>query len=165
MGVGGVVRMDWSVDSIYIAVNTDQGELKFLNYIQNSLANAASVKDVPWATWTCPLGYPTIGVFPHAPGFDVDAVCRSNSETVIATGDQFEVVNLFQNPALLEKSGCKKYLGHSTGIKRLRFCLNDNCLVSVSGKDQTIIVWETDFGSTNVHKRSFLTKVSDLTQK
>jgi echinoderm microtubule-associated protein-like 1/2 len=165
MSVGGITRMDWSVDSIYIVTNTNQGELKYLNYIKGSVANPSTVKDVPWATWTCPLGYSTLGVFPHAPGFDVDAVCRSNSENLIATGDRFEMVNLFQHPAILEKSGCKKYLGHSTGVNRLRFCLNDNCLVSVSGKDQTIIIWETDFGLINPYKREFLSKASGMDQQ
>lgn len=79
-------------------------------------------------------------------GTDVNTVCRANNRRVMATGDDFQKVNLFRYPSVMPKSGCKRYTGHSSHVTRVRFMVNDNILVSVGGNDKTALVWTTDFG-------------------
>jgi len=40
----------------------------------------------------------------------------------------------------------KVFYGHSSEVTRMMFAYGDNHLISIGGKDQTIFMWETDFG-------------------
>ena len=40
-------------------------------------------------------------------------------------------------------------IGHSSFIPNVRFLSNDNHLVSIGGEDNSIFIWETDFGKGN----------------
>ena len=57
------------------------------------------LKDEKWASWTCALGWSVKGIFPPAAdGSDINAVARSPSGNVSATGDDFGTVKLFKYP-------------------------------------------------------------------
>ena len=61
------------------------------------------LKDEPWASWTCSLGFTVMGIFPPAAdGSDINAVCRSPDGTVSATADDFGTVKLFKYPCPVE---------------------------------------------------------------
>ena len=148
--------MDWSTDGNYLVVNSDKFELKFLNIKTGKAISASTTREIDWYTWTCVFGFPTLGVFPNLLGEDVDCVCRSDNRKILATGDDFDKVNIFNYPCVVPKSGSKSYSGHSSALARLRFCMSDNCLVSVGGKDKTVLVWATDFGDTHANADKFL---------
>ena len=61
------------------------------------------LKDEQWATWSCTLGFPVMGIFPPAAdGSDINAVARSPDGTLSATTDDFGQVNLFKCPFSVE---------------------------------------------------------------
>ena len=64
------------------------------------------VERLQWSTFTCVLGPTVKGVFP--PGSDVtdvNATCRSKDGSLLASGDDFGLVKLFEYP--LSVSFCK----------------------------------------------------------
>ena len=141
-----LLHLDWSADSAFIVCNSQAYELKFASISAQKSVSASSSKDIDWASWTCKLGFPVQGIFPGVDGTDVNTVCRAANRKVMATGDDFQKVNLFKYPSTQPKSGCKRYTGHSSHVTRVRFMLNDNVLVSTGGNDKTLLVWTTDFG-------------------
>jgi hypothetical protein len=59
------------------------------------------LRDVAWASVSCPLNFTTLGVWPEgADGTDVNSCERSNNQKLLATADDFGKVKLFAYPAL-----------------------------------------------------------------
>lgn len=141
-----LLHLDWSKDSSSLVINSQAYELKFLNVLAQNEIRASGAKDIEWHSWTCKLGFPVQGIFPGVDGSDVNTVCRSHSEKLMVTGDDFQLIKLFKYPSVVKKSQFKSYLGHSSHVTNARFILNDNFLVSVGGNDKTSIIWKTDFG-------------------
>lgn len=153
---GGITNLDWSTGSNYLMVNTDSYELKFIKVETAELMPTSEAKNIEWETWTCKYGYASLGVFPNILGEDVSAVCRNKQRNMMATGDDLQNVCLFRFPAVQTKCGCKKYIVHSAPITDLKFILEDHGLVSVGGRDKSIVIWSTDFGGENEHKEKWL---------
>ena len=67
-------------------------------------------------------------------------MCFSQDGQLIATGDDYGLVNVFRNPA---RCGHKLiYLrGHSEHVVRVMFAANDAYLFSIGGYDQTLMQW------------------------
>lgn len=64
----------------------------------------SAMRDVQWSTNTCTLTFQTLGVWPDkADGTDVNTVCRSNDQSLLATGDDWGKVKLFAHPAAQPK--------------------------------------------------------------
>ena len=141
-----LLHLDWSSDSSFIVCNSQAYEIKFCSINAQKSVSASSSKDIEWATWTCKIGFPVQGIFEDVDGTNVNTVCRAANQKVMATGDDFQKVNLFRYPSTKEKSGCKKFTGHSSHVTRVKFMMNDNVLVSTGGNDKTLLVWTTDFG-------------------
>ena len=156
----GITRLDWSTCGNFIVANSQKFELKFISIRTKAEMKAEETREIDWATWTCTMGYPVQGIYPAIQGLDVRTTCRSNNRLILATGDDFQKVNIFRYPSVHPKSGRKVYPGHSSLITRVNFCLNDNCLVSCGGLDKTIIVWATDFGEDHPKKQEFLEDMS-----
>ncbi|KOB78017.1 putative echinoderm microtubule associated protein like 1, partial [Operophtera brumata] len=63
------------------------------------VTTATTMRDVPWATNTCPISFTTIGVWPeNADGTDINSCVRSHDSRLAATGDDFGKVKLFAYP-------------------------------------------------------------------
>lgn len=64
----------------------------------------------------------------------------STDGTLIATGDDFGIVNIFRNPA---RQGHKAIhlSGHSEHVVRVKFTKDARYLFSIGGYDQTLIQW------------------------
>ena len=105
------------------------------------LGGASQLKDEPWATFTCKLGWPVQGVFPSGTdGSHINGVDRSKAKDLIATGDDWGLVNIYRNPCL---TGAKpnSYKGHSEHVVRVRFDKSDTRLYSIGGYDRTLMQW------------------------
>jgi hypothetical protein len=109
------------------------------------------------------LGWPVQGIFQGVDGTDINSCCRSNSEKVIATADDFGQVNLFKYPCYVEKAQCKSYMAHSSHVTKVKFFFDDSMVVSTGGGDKTIFVWETDFGAGNLS--IFIIQLAEKTRK
>ena len=58
---------------------------------------------------------------------------------MIATGDDYGLVNIFRNPVRSNKHEARSYRGHSEHVTRVLFMNNGEHLFSVGGMDQTVI--------------------------
>ena len=65
----------------------------------------------------------------------------SQDQKLIATGDDYGLLCLYNNPAL-EKHQYNKYNGHSEHVTNVKFSADSKYLFSVGGQDQTCIQWK-----------------------
>lgn len=67
----------------------------------------------------------------------------NEEQSLICTGDDFGLVNIFRNPA---RKGAKpkSFRGHSEHVVRVKFGRGDlaHWLFSVGGYDQTVMQWK-----------------------
>eukprot|EP00794_Sanderia_malayensis_P017440 gene17440-19184_t len=138
-----ITHLDWSKDSQYIQSNSGDYEILFWNALSSrQIVNACSMKDVEWDSWTCVLGFPVIGIWPEgADGTDINACCRSNNSEYLVTGDDFGQVNFFTFPSPKPKSDCQHCIGHSSHVTCVRFMHDDTRVISVGGKDCSVMQW------------------------
>ena len=96
-----------------------------------------------WPTWGLQvLGKETQGVWPpNSDVTDVNAGHITATGTIMATGDDFGMVKLFQYPALGSHAKFKKYLGHSAHVTNVRWLHDNSRLISIGGADTMIAVW------------------------
>eukprot|EP01017_Pseudomicrothorax_dubius_P011129 TRINITY_DN1410_c0_g2_i4.p1 TRINITY_DN1410_c0_g2~~TRINITY_DN1410_c0_g2_i4.p1 ORF type:complete len:105 (-),score=10.02 TRINITY_DN1410_c0_g2_i4:56-370(-) len=99
-------------------------------------------RDEQWATWTCKIGWPVIGIFP--PGTDgshVNGVDRSKNRKLIITADDFGLLNLYRNP-VAEGNKALSYRAHSEHVVRAIFDQKDTHVFSVGGFDKAVMQWK-----------------------
>ena len=109
---------------------------------QQDTNGASNTKDTQWATNNAKFGWLVDGIFPAGTdGSHVNYVDFSHDGQVIATGDDYGLVNLFRNPA---RKGAKpiSLRGHSEHVVRVSFGLGDRYLFSIGGYDQTLMQWK-----------------------
>lgn len=98
-----------------------------------------------WSTWTCTLGWPVQGIWQDgADGSDINSVDRSNSQTLVATADDFGLVKLFRYPCVDEASEYKAFTGHSSHVTNVRWTVDDDTLISVGGNDKCMFIWKVE---------------------
>ena len=143
-----ITHFDFSSDSKYLQSNCGAYELLFSNTTNGSqVMSGSQLKDVIWATWTCPLGWPVQGIWPSgADGSDINSVDRSPSGQVIATADDFGKVKLFRFPCVAPDSLYSQYNGHSSHVTNVRWMGSTNgCgeyLISTGGDDKCTFQWK-----------------------
>ena len=107
------------------------------------ITSASSLRNTQWDTWTCTLGWPVQGIWPKgADGTDVNSVCRSMSEEVIATTDDFGQVKLFSYPCVEANAMSVEYRGHSSHVTTCRFTHDDKHLITTGGMDKCVFQWK-----------------------
>ncbi|XP_023273951.1 echinoderm microtubule-associated protein-like 3 [Seriola lalandi dorsalis] len=96
-----ITHLDWSKDGKYIMSNSGDYEILYWDIASGCklLRNRFDSKDREWASYTCVLGFHVMGVWLEgSDGTDINALCRSHSERVVAVADDFCKVHLFQYP-------------------------------------------------------------------
>uniref|UniRef100_A0A674MR57 EMAP like 1 n=1 Tax=Takifugu rubripes TaxID=31033 RepID=A0A674MR57_TAKRU len=138
-----ITHLDWSVDSQYLVSNS--GDYEILYWIPSVCKQVVSVettRDIDWATYTCPLGFQVFGLWPDgSDGTDVNAVCRSHGKSLLVTGDDFGKVHLFTYPCSQFRAPSHLYSGHSSHVTNVSFLYDDSYLVSIGGKDMSVMQW------------------------
>lgn len=139
-----VTHLDWSKDGEKLQSTSTDYELLFWDpHRGEQNTQAASLRNTDWATHNCVLGYPVIGIWPDgADGTDVNSVHRSNGKQLLATGDDFGNVNLYRYPCVSNKAEPKIAQGHSAHVMCVRFLSDDSRLISVGGRDASILQWK-----------------------
>uniref|UniRef100_A0A673XS09 EMAP like 3 n=1 Tax=Salmo trutta TaxID=8032 RepID=A0A673XS09_SALTR len=144
-----ITHLDWSKDGKYIMSNSGDYEILYCD------------KDREWASYTCVLGFHVMGVWLEgSDGTDINALCRSHSERLVAVADDFCKVHLFQYPCPKPKAPNHSYEGHGSHVTNVRFTHCDSHLLSMGGKDTCILQWEvkragTGDGGDRLHSASF----------
>uniref|UniRef100_A0AAR2LWF0 HELP domain-containing protein n=1 Tax=Pygocentrus nattereri TaxID=42514 RepID=A0AAR2LWF0_PYGNA len=134
-----ITHLDWSKDGKYIMSNS--GDYEIL-YCKCSTLCPSRSKDREWASYTCVLGFHVMGVWLEgSDGTDINALCRSHSERVVAVADDFCKVHLFQYPCPKPKAPSHRYEGHGSHVTNVRFTHCDSHLLSLGGKDACILQW------------------------
>uniref|UniRef100_A0A8C9VLL0 EMAP like 3 n=1 Tax=Scleropages formosus TaxID=113540 RepID=A0A8C9VLL0_SCLFO len=137
-----ITHLDWSKDGKYIMSNSGDYEILYCKCL-----NGLQSKDREWASYTCVLGFHVMGVWLEgSDGTDINALCRSHSEKVVAVADDFCKVHLFQYPCPKPKAPSHKYEGHGSHVTNVCFTHNDSHLISMGGKDTCILQWRVTRG-------------------
>ena len=85
-----------------LQVNTGDSEVLYYEAPRGKqqLLNKEDTEEISWSSWTCVLGPSVQGVWPaYTDVTDVNAACVSHDGKVVATGDDFGYVKLFQYPS------------------------------------------------------------------
>jgi microtubule-associated protein-like 1/2 len=100
------------------------------------------MRDTEWATTTCTLTSVSIGIWPeNVDGTDVNACDRTHDSKLIATGDDFGKVKLYNFPVTQPKSLCHTYGGHSSHVSNVSFLQDDTRLITAGGRDSSVMQW------------------------
>ncbi|KAM9718382.1 echinoderm microtubule-associated protein-like 3 isoform 1-T1 [Menidia menidia] len=158
-----ITHLDWSKDGKYIMSNSGDYEILYWDIAAGCklLRNRFESRDREWASYTCVLGFHVMGVWLEgSDGTDINALCRSHSERVVAVADDFCKVHLFQYPCPKLKAPSHKYEGHGSHVTNVCFTHSDSHLLSMGGKDTCILQWRVIGSGDNVER---LTSASSTT--
>jgi len=138
-GHSATVRgVDWSLDSSIIMSHSADLELLYWN-ARTGKQVTLNQRDTEWATYTCNLGFPVMGIWPpESDGTDVNSVDRSKSCKYLATADDDGMVKLFNYPVVVDDAPHRAYRGHCSHVMGVRFNKDDSLLCSAGGKDWAI---------------------------
>uniref|UniRef100_A0A8C7ZIA1 EMAP like 3 n=1 Tax=Oryzias sinensis TaxID=183150 RepID=A0A8C7ZIA1_9TELE len=142
-----ITHLDWSKDGRYIMSNSGDYEILYWDIPGGCklLRNRSESKDREWASFTCVLGFHVMGVWLEgSDGTDINALCRSHSERIVAVADDFCKVHLFHP---YSKAPSHKYDGHGSHVTNVCFTHNDSHLLSMGGKDTCILQWKVVGGN------------------
>ncbi|GFR21547.1 echinoderm microtubule-associated protein-like 1 [Trichonephila clavata] len=106
------------------------------------VSNMSIARDLKWITQACTIGFNVLGIWPeNVDGSDVNTYSRSHNQKLVATGDDFGKVNIYSYPACHPKSPHHSCGGHSSHLTNVDFTPNDICLISLGGRDYSIMQW------------------------
>ena len=139
-----VMAFDWCTHSKYIRSNCGAYELLFFTIpdCQQDKNGRSNTTGVEWATKTCKFQWEAQGIYPKGTdGTHINSVAGSGDRQLLATGDDFGLVNLFRDPC--RNGGLPRSLrGHSEHVVRVKFGAGDSKLFSIGGYDQTLMQWQ-----------------------
>mmetsp|Transcript_3035 Transcript_3035/g.4634 ORF Transcript_3035/g.4634 Transcript_3035/m.4634 type:complete len:1138 (-) Transcript_3035:82-3495(-) len=146
-----ITHLDWSIDNKFIRSTCGAYELLFWDVTsgKQSLSSFDTLEaDASWHTSTCILGFNLMGIWPkHSDGTDVNAVDVDSHHQLVATGDDFGNVNVFNYPCVVKDAPGIHCGGHSSHVMNLKFASRDDSsddltsLVTVGGNDNAVMIW------------------------
>ncbi len=126
-------------------INSGAREMLFYEAPRGNRVNINSdeVFNIKWATTSGVLGSALEGIWPPCTDVtDVNSTSLARNKKVIATGDDFGFVKLFEYPCLGKFAKFKRYVGHSSHVTRVRWTFDDSKLISIGGGDTATMIWE-----------------------
>uniref|UniRef100_A0A1Y1MLA9 Uncharacterized protein n=1 Tax=Photinus pyralis TaxID=7054 RepID=A0A1Y1MLA9_PHOPY len=138
-----VTHIDWSADGEILRSNSGDYELLYWNAATcRQIPQSSAFRDTEWASNNCTITFSTIGIWPeNADGTDVNYCDRSHDMKLMATADDFGKVKLYSYPVMQPKSLNHSYGGHSSHVTSVAFLHDDSRLVSIGGKDTSVMQW------------------------
>jgi microtubule-associated protein-like 6 len=146
-----ITHIDWSCDSRNLHSNCGAYELLFWEAATGLqlTAGATMLKDEPWYTWSCVIGWPVQGIYPpSSDGTDINATDRTikkygnNEYELVATADDFSMVKIYRYPCTEKGAQAVIGRGHSSHVTKVRFAQEDSYLISTGGDDQCVFQWK-----------------------
>ena len=136
--MSAVTHLDFDTNSEFLQTNDKSYELLFSNVADGRhIPDSKALRDIEWATQTCTLGWSVQGVWPAGARLaDINCCSRSHDQMLVATGDDFAQVKLFNYPCVEKGSGYKTFHGHSSHVTNVCFSKQDEYLISVGGSDR-----------------------------
>ena len=129
---------------------------------------STDIEKMNWFTWTGVLGLVCEGIWPPATDItDVNSTDLTKDKKILATGDDFGLVKLFDFPVKvcpsnlslsIDLSLCtqgkfakfKRYTGHSAHVTRVRWTFDNTYLISIGGRDVATLVWKHERNTNDV---------------
>ena len=138
-----ITSIDFTTDGTYMQSTSGDYEHLFWNATTcRQLNNMSIARDLEWHTHNSAIGFHVFGIWPDgADGTDINTCDRSHSQKLLATGDDYGKVNLYSYPSSQPKCLHHTYPGHSSHVSSVRFMADDSRLVSIGGRDSTIMQW------------------------
>lgn len=140
-----VTHVDFSADSLYLQSADRAGALVYTDLVTGiNIPSPLTVKDVAWKSWTLPYGWPVQGLWPTklpSDGSSPLCVARSEDKKLLAVGDSFGRLRLYNYPLAEENAGFRRSRGHGPEVRGLVWSRDDGLLLSVGGKDMCVMQW------------------------
>ncbi|TNV82525.1 hypothetical protein FGO68_gene16014 [Halteria grandinella] len=140
-----ITALDWASDSSYIRSICGAYEKLYFNLATKDFdANGLqSTKDTVWASTTCKKGWEVEGCKPLSEdGSHINGVDVSQDKKLIATADDFGLLNVFRYPCLTTKHKARSYAGHSEHVVRALFTPDGQRIFTIGGYDKAVIQWK-----------------------
>ena len=135
-GAAAAKHLDWTSDGSCLGSSGADYELLHWDPRDGSRTDRAT-RDLRWATWTRPLGFPAMGIWaPESDGTDVNAVDRSPDGRYLVTADDRGEVKLFANPCCVEGAGFRSARGHASHVLSARFSADGRRVATAGGRDR-----------------------------
>jgi microtubule-associated protein-like 1/2 len=97
---------------------------------------ASGTSDIEWVTQTCKFGWSVEGIYPSGQDCThVNSVAQCKALSVIATGDDYGLVNLYRDPVRTNTHRARCFRGHSEHVARIMFAKNGQYMFSLGGND------------------------------
>ena len=147
---GTVTHLDWSADATLLMTNDTAHEILVWSMPAGKrVAHAVrAVATVHWATWTCVLGFPCMGIFPEGANTTLVNSCHiSGDGSALLTADDDGALKLFNAPCVVEGAPYTEGTGHCAGITCARFLRGDQTAVSSGGVDRSVMLWRVARGA------------------
>mgnify|MGYP000072759101 CR=1 FL=1 len=85
-------------------------------------AGLTNTKDVVWLSGSAKLGWDVEGIYPSGEdGSHINGMDVTLDKTLVATADDFGLVNLYRYPVCNLKHQARSYAGHSEHVVRAIF--------------------------------------------
>ncbi|XP_013391678.1 echinoderm microtubule-associated protein-like 6 [Lingula anatina] len=140
-----ITHIDWDSRGKLLVVNSGaKNEQLFFEAPRGKrqALRSAEMEKINWASWTGVFGHTVTGIWPPKSDVtDVNATSLSYDRRLLATGDDFGFVKVFEYPVKGKFAKFKKYVGHSAHVTNVRWSAQDKCLVSTGGADTAVMVW------------------------
>jgi WD40 repeat protein len=140
-----VTALDWSVDSTYIRSICGAYEKLYFNVTKKEFDNSGmtNTKDLAWDSLSIKKGWDVDGTRPSAEdGSHINGVDRSQDGSLVATSDDFGLLNIFRYPIMSNKHKARSYGGHSEHVVRALFTPAADRIFTIGGYDKTVIQWK-----------------------
>ncbi|CAF1944366.1 unnamed protein product [Rotaria magnacalcarata] len=141
-----ITHVDWDAKGKLIMTNSGAKEQLFYEAPRGTRITSIKTTDIEkmdWFTWTGVLGLVCEGVWPPATDVtDVNSTDLTKDKQILATGDDFGLVKLFEFPVKGKFAKFKRYTGHSAHVTRVRWTYDNSYLISIGGRDVAALVWK-----------------------
>lgn len=140
-----VTALDWTADSSFIRSICGAYEKLFFNVSKKEFDSYGlqSTKELLWASTSCKKGWEVEGIRPLSEdGSHINGVSVSADKSLIASADDFGLLNVFRYPALSAKHKARSYAGHSEHVVRAIFTPEADRIFTIGGYDKTVIQWK-----------------------
>lgn len=139
-----VTELDFSADGEWIRTNSKENDLQFFNSDDASLqSNLPAMRDVVWASWTCPFNWHVKAA--HRTAFKGEKVSSihtpSSSPNYLCVGTSYGYLRLHLFPCVPDESESHRFPAHAGPVGSVRFSFDETHLVSAGEHDRTIIQW------------------------
>jgi WD40 repeat protein len=140
-----IISVDWSADSTFIRSVCGAYEKLYFNVAKKEFDadGLNTTKSFSWANYSSKKGWYVEGIKPSSEdGSHINGVSVSEDMKLIATADDFGLLNIYRYPCLSTKHKARSYAGHSEHVVRALFTPDAERIFTIGGYDKTVIQWK-----------------------